>query len=371
MTIYPHSEGHKSFVAYNHPNKAFTSILDPKEEPESHSFDQTCESSYALEQNIQPSPAPELKEARKIAKSEDSNKRTVRVLSESDSYRCQRVAKRIKSCEAYVYVKPSGEMVPVVRFCNQRFCRFCGVNIIREKRKMLKDVFNRSSSTDDGCSFSFATFTQRGNPKHSLKFELKRLKREIGLFFQRRMVKRFVVGYFYNIEITRTNGKSWHVHTHLLIKSRCSPTMMSMIAKSNWRSGFIALRKVKSSFSFEDKELVKYLVKENSIPDENLPELVEAVHKLRLFVYGGELREVKKELELEQKEKITEEESESLPPEPHDEKGEIHSLPPGRYSIGTLLDMASAGNKSALYAIRLLTYRIKNGYKGCDLDDTR
>lgn len=242
-------------------------------------------------------------------------------------------AYRVKNCGTYLefkrFKKNNEFKLYTANFCKQRLCPMCSW-------RKSKKIFGQVSKIMDKVTkekthrFIFLTLTQKN-------VEGKKLNDELDIIFQawktltkRKQFKNSVVGWFraleitHNVDVQSENYDTYHPHFHviLMVEQSYFTDKDKYISKKAmvqlWRSAlkidydpnvFVETVKNKKGKGIAGvvAEVAKYTVKEDDfiitdnedLTDHSVAILDQAMTNRRLIAFGGKMKEVHKELNLD------------------------------------------------------------------------
>ena len=234
---------------------------------------------------------------------------------------------QLEECGSYLRFAETAEGRKLVEanFCRVRLCPLC------QWRRSLKLFSQVSEITDYILSekkvrFLFVTLTVRNCEGEDLPSTLDRMNEGFKLLVRKKMtlaetkpLSENLLGYMKAIEVTyNIKTKRYHPHIHCVFEVKPSYFGKDYIKHSQWieiwkrvmRLDYepsVSIKAIKDSSSKAVAEVAKYPVKLDGlfkIKDKNeqsrvLIVMKRALHKRRLLTFGGDFREVKRKLKLE------------------------------------------------------------------------
>ena len=206
-----------------------------------------------------------------------------------------------------------------VYFCKNRLCPTCNWRRSQVLHNQLVKIFREVDTKL--YNFYLLTLTIRNPNSDNLADSINILLKGWNNF-SRTKVFSSVAGYVKSLEIKKAKNKvDWHPHLHILVMTEKGDK--SLLIKQNIISQWQQSAKLEYAPSVDcrpvyDKkglglksvllEVSKYAVKTNAVilpddnkqTDSNVSVLVPALHGRRLLSFGGVLRKIKKELQLEE-----------------------------------------------------------------------
>lgn len=234
---------------------------------------------------------------------------------------------QLKECGSYLkYAETTeGRKLVEANFCRVRLCPMC------QWRRSLK-LFSQVSEITDNIlqnkkvRFIFVTLTQKNVRGEDLSSTIDKMNEGFKLMVQKnrtfaeiRPLQENLLGYLKAIEITyNIKTRTYHPHIHAIFEVRPSYFGNNYIKQSVWVNlwkrvmkldyePLVSIKGIKDNSSRAVAEVAKYPVKLNGIfeikdRDEQARVLItlkKSLHKRRLLTFGGDFREVKRKLALE------------------------------------------------------------------------
>lgn len=234
---------------------------------------------------------------------------------------------RVETCGSYLefHRYTTNELrLSSANFCKVRLCPLCGW---RRQRKIFAQV---SKVMDLACeskeySFLFLTLTVKNVEGEALASQLNQMFKSYDRLCKHRKFKRSVKGWFRALEITR-NSKTGEYHPHfhviLMVEKQYFKKSELYICHDEWKSYWkesldvdydprVDVRKFrassKKSMAKSVSEAAKYTVKDSDYIVESNPDLTDEVVSVldpclrgrRLVAFGGELKKLHKQLNLD------------------------------------------------------------------------
>lgn len=225
----------------------------------------------------------------------------------------------------------TGRHLTAANFCHQRFCPICSARLARKNSKQLARILATAQERLPGCQFLFLTLAPRSVPADQLKNGVALTLKAWNRFTQITRLKRAAVGTFRALEVTRNiQTDTYHPHIHAIL---CvagdyfhdeSKYIQQVELISMWRR---ALRvsynptahisaiyakggsgDVQRQTADAVREAAKYSVKDEDIiaswltPEQQgevFRTLLQALHGRRLNAFSGLLRDIARDLKME------------------------------------------------------------------------
>lgn len=243
----------------------------------------------------------------------------------------------VRECGSYLefrrYIESGDFKLNGANFCKDRLCPMCAwrrsLKIFGQTSKVMNKALN-----DKDYRFLFLTLTCKNVYGEELSSTLDELFKAFKKMMERKQVKSIVKGWFRGFEVTHNIDKkskdydTYHPHFHIIIMVNKSyfTDKRYYISQDNWTNlwkeslgvNYIPIVNIKA-FKTGTKtqtcksvaESAKYTVKDNDYLIEDNEELTDsavmilsrALKSRRLIAFGGELRKIHKELNLDDAEK--------------------------------------------------------------------
>lgn len=282
--------------------------------------------------------------------------------------RARKEARKIKDCRVGIR-SIDGELKPFIRSCESRWCPHCARRNAKELQGELLKAFQLTDSHKEGnWSWLTLTLNQRNLRNGSAKESFGAIRKNLTRLFNRPEWKDVTDGVFYKIEVTKPN-EFYHFHAHLVIFHSSSRNELKKVIKNLWVTAFaksgtgwiFKLKKFNVKSHKSMLEITKYTAKCMDMTVDDLAEIVSATIGRRLMGATGNIKDVLACIR-RKKEKTG---PVPAPPRNFNEKtGEFYSLPSGEYSYQDLLaKVVNSGSLDAVYALKLLQYRFRYGYR--------
>lgn len=242
-------------------------------------------------------------------------------------------SKAVNGCGTYleykVYKENGNKKLHHANFCKVRLCPMCAWRrslkifgqVSRVMDVALKDKKNR---------FIFVTLTQKNVNASDLKNELDKLFKAYNNFIRREKIVNMSLGWFRALEVTfNPNTKEYHPHFHIvfMVKNIYFKNKNLYLTQDDfmklWKESLkvdynpiVNIESVKNKsgkgISGAVAEVAKYTVKETDLiikdedgvydldlSDENIKVLDDSLANRRLTAFGGKLKEIHKQLKLD------------------------------------------------------------------------
>lgn len=272
-----------------------------------------------------------LSDKTKIGEERPWKDKKLRSIKLSDSYKRLGVDKRalrVKECGTFLEFKRFHDKslkLNASNFCMDRLCPLCAW------RRSLK-IFGQTSKIMDKAleeqkyRFLFLTLTAKNVYGEDLSVELDQMFKAFNLFTKRKQIKDSITGWFRALEVTHNidkkskNFDTYHSHFHviLMVRDKYFKKKELYLKQSDftdiWKSclgidytPIVHVEAFKNSTSKAVAEASKYTVKDNDylieddfeLTDSAVYTLSKALRNRRLVAFGGRLKEISKELKLD------------------------------------------------------------------------
>lgn len=235
-------------------------------------------------------------------------------------------ARAVVECGSVLgFTKPDAtgkRRLAVANFCKVRLCPMCNWRRTLKIGGQLSQVFDVGELTKK-YSCLFLTLTVPNVPGAELRDTLKRLTHSFANYLKLKKIAKAVKGYARSVEVTYNRERDdFHPHIHtLLLVSKYYFKSRDYIREDDWRQMWrdayndqsITQVKIEKCYDRPRKkisEVAKYAVKDTDylkgVPRSKQVEIVkwldEALFKIRLVGYGGVIKELRKELCLDDSE---------------------------------------------------------------------
>ncbi|NGT68505.1 protein rep (plasmid) [Clostridium perfringens] len=212
-------------------------------------------------------------------------------------------------------------------FCKDRLCPMCTWRRSMKIFGQVSKVMDRALE-DKEYRFLFLTLTVRNCTGEELSNEIDRMFNSLKLLFQRKEVKKIVIGFFRGLEVTYNEEyDTYHPHFHIILMVNKSYFKKSdkYLTQKDWTNLWKDCLKVDytpivnvKAFKTASKEqtrksiceVAKYTVKDNDylfedieMTDNTVAILNNALKSRRLIAFGKKFRKIHKELNLDDAEK--------------------------------------------------------------------
>lgn len=239
-----------------------------------------------------------------------------------------RKAERLRACATtltFSVTEKGKKQLKSANFCRVRLCPMCAW---RRALKVYSNVVKVLDGMDGSHVFIFLTLTAKNCSGEELSGELDRLMAAWNRFALRKPFKQAVKGWYRGLEVTHnvdllsSSYDTFHPHFHcLLAVNKSYFKKQDYLSQESWvelwqqslkvnYKPVVDVRKVKGSLGKAVAEVAKYAVKSSDfiIPDDwdltvdTVRMLDAALHNRRLIAFGGVMKEIHKQLNLEDEE---------------------------------------------------------------------
>lgn len=241
-------------------------------------------------------------------------------------------AHRVKECGEvlrFVEDEQGHKKLAQTWFCHSRLCPLCNWRRAMKQSNQLTQILAEAVKQRKTGRFLFLTLTVENTTGEQLKSELRQMGRAIAKIFQYKKAAKNLLGYVRSTEVTvnhEVDQPMYHHHMHVLLfmKSSYFTGIDNYISQAEWTGYWQRAMKLtympvvnveavkpnvnrhKNSLLASAQETAKYQVKSKDIlthnPEQDLQvidDLEQALAGSRQISYGGLLKEIRKQLQLE------------------------------------------------------------------------
>lgn len=241
-------------------------------------------------------------------------------------------AHRVKECGEvlrFVEDKNGHKKLAQTWFCHSRLCPLCNWRRAMKQSNQLTQILAEAVKQRKTGRFLFLTLTVENTTGNQLKSELRQMGRAIRDLMRYKKPAKNLLGYVRSTEVTinhETDKPMYHHHMHVLLfmKSSYFTGIDNYISRAEWAGYWQRAMKLtyvpivnveavkpnvkrqKNSLLASAQETAKYQVKSKDILTNNqeqdlqvIDDLEQALAGSRQISYGGLLKEIRKQLQLE------------------------------------------------------------------------
>ncbi|MDN6525478.1 MAG: protein rep [Lactococcus sp.] len=241
-------------------------------------------------------------------------------------------AYRVKECGEvlrFVEDKQGHKKLAQTWFCHSRLCPLCNWRRAMKQSNQLTQILAEAVKQRKTGRFLFLTLTVENTTGNQLKSELRQMGRAIRDLMRYKKPAKNLLGYVRSTEVTinhETDQPMYHHHMHVLLfmKSSYFTGIDNYISQTEWAGYWQRAMKLtyvpivnveavkpnvkrqKNSLLASAQETAKYQVKSKDILTNNqeqdlqvIDDLEQALAGSRQISYGGLLKEIRKQLQLE------------------------------------------------------------------------
>lgn len=211
-------------------------------------------------------------------------------------------------------------------FCKNKLCPICNWRRSMKYSWQASKIIEEAIIRESKAKFLFLTLTMKNIPGEKLNQAMSDLVKAFDRLFKRTKVKRNLLGFLRATEVTVEEKRAGYYHPHLHILLMVKPSYFNnkenYISQSEWTemweqsakldyTPIVNIKAVKNKDTdVFDKdglkksilETTKYPFKPIEFDDKNLQvidDLYKGLYRKRQLAYGGLLKQIKKELELD------------------------------------------------------------------------
>lgn len=241
-------------------------------------------------------------------------------------------AHRVKECGEvlrFVEDEQGHRKLAQTWFCHSRLCPLCNWRRAMKQSNQLTQILAEAVKQRKTGQFLFLTLTVENTAGYRLKSELRQMGRAIAKILQYKKVAKNLLGYVRSTEVTvnhEADQPMYHHHMHVLLfmKSSYFTGTDNYISQAEWTGYWQRAMKLtyvpivnveavrpnvnrhKNSLLASAQETAKYQVKSKDILTNNQEQDLQVIDDLeqglagsRQISYGGLLKEIRKQLQLE------------------------------------------------------------------------
>lgn len=234
----------------------------------------------------------------------------------SNNPRDDRRAEKIRDCAGFLrFAKDQFNTLHLIEahFCHKRACPVCqwrrSLMLKAKFYANLPEVMKQNPNT----RYIFLTLTVKNCELSDLRSTIKQMNTAFSNLMKLEMMKKIVLGYCRNVEVTKADDNKAHPHFHVLLAVKSSYFSSEYyISHAKWaklwqnvlRVDYLPVVDVRIPRSDKEnhnvvQELLKYPVKESDIDIKSkwFIDYVEQVHHLRFISTGGILKDIVKDVQ--------------------------------------------------------------------------
>lgn len=240
-----------------------------------------------------------------------------------------RKARRVKECgEVLRFIADDEGRLKLAQtwFCKSRLCPLCNWRRAMKQSNQLMQILQVAVGREPKGRFIFLTLTEENASGTELKSRLREMTRAFNRLIKYKKVAKNLLGFVRSTEITVSANETYHQHMHVLlfVKSSYFASSANYLSQAEWTKLWQKARKLdympivhveaikpnlkkgKNSLLASAQETAKYQVKSKDILTDNQERDLRVVEDLeqglvgsRMLGFGGLLRDIRKELQLD------------------------------------------------------------------------
>lgn len=240
-----------------------------------------------------------------------------------------RKARRVKECgEVLRFIADDVGRLKLAQtwFCKSRLCPLCNWRRAMKQSNQLMQILQVAVGREPKGRFIFLTLTEENASGTELKSRLREMTRAFNRLIKYKKVAKNLLGFVRSTEITVSANETYHQHMHVLlfVKSSYFASSANYLSQAEWTKLWQKARKLdympivhveaikpnlkkgKNSLLASAQETAKYQVKSKDILTDNQERDLRVVEDLeqglagsRMLGFGGLLRDIRKELQLD------------------------------------------------------------------------